>query len=353
MTRNRWAMAMLVVGVMYAPASAQFFPPPVVGMPVVLPNGIDFQYKRGGLRINGFIPTGGPPAAAVLPVVPGFAGPGAFIPATYYPYAYPYYPHGYPFPAMGAVDQRITVTVTQPAVLVQRRGLAPFMEDYDLSGIDLDVEPASKIWGKKPALLGQAERKEPAREEFARVMPPAEKKLQAAANQVNLPKPPAVVRKVAVAPDGAKLVDLGSKAFRDGEFALALRHFRDAGDMQPNLARAWFLQAHAAIAMGQLHTAVEQIETGLKRNPHFHLNGFRPKTELFADKLPMWNEHLELLKKVQQKNPKNADALFLLGYLAWYDGEREAAVGFFQQARPLIGEPRFVDLFLNSPAAKQ
>ncbi len=352
MTRRNFMIAMLIVGVMSAQASAQFFPPPVVGMPVVLPNGIDFQYKRGGLRVNGFIPTGGA-TTAVLPVVPVFAGPGAFFPATYYPYGYPYYPYGYPFPAMGSVEQRITVTVMQPTILVQRRGLMPFLEEYDIAGIDLDAEPPSKIWGKKPPAIRQAERKVPVREEFARVVPPAEKKLQIAANQVNLPRPPVVARKIEPAPDGAKLVDFGSQAFRAGEFALALRHFRDAADIEPNLARAWFLQAHAAIAMGRLHDAVQQIEAGLKRNPNFHLNGFRPKVELYADQLALWAEHLDMVTKANRLNPKNADALFLLGYLAWYEGDREAAIRFFQQARPLVAEQRFVDLFLNSPAAKQ
>ncbi len=352
MTRIRCVIAMLIAGVLSAEASAQFFPPPVVGMPVVLPNGIDFHYKRGGLRINGFIPTGGA-AAAVLPVIPGAVGPGAFFPATYYPYAYPYFPYGYPFPAMGAVDQRITVTVTQPALLIQgRTGLAPYMEDYDLSGIDLDVESAAKIWGKRAAVLGKAEANPQAKPELARVVPPAEKKLRVAAEVANMPQPP-IVRKPAPALDGAQLVDSGSKAFRAGEFALALRNFRDAAELTPNLARAWFLQAHTTIAMGRLSDAVVQIEAGLKRNPHFHLNGFRPKTELYADQIPLWAEHLDMVKKAHRQNPKNADALFLLGYLAWYDGDREAAVGFFEQARPLVAETRFVDLFLKSPAAKQ
>ena len=54
------------------------------------------------------------------------------------------------------------------------------------------------------------------------------------------------------------------------------------------------------------------------------------------------------LEAAQQRQPKGADFLFLLGYLDWFDGHRPEAVQWFQQARPLMEQPRWVDLFLKA-----
>ena len=54
------------------------------------------------------------------------------------------------------------------------------------------------------------------------------------------------------------------------------------------------------------------------------------------------------IEQTQAKNPKNADYLFLLGYVAWFEGERDRAVDYFQQSRALAAEPRWADVFLKA-----
>ena len=111
----------------------EFLPPPVFGLPVVVPGGIGIQYNSGNLRIGGFFPTGGA-TYGVVPINPYGVGPVIV--------GYP----AYVTPAYGSINTRVTVQVnTPPVILVKRRSL-PYIEEYDVTGIDLDAEHPSKIW---------------------------------------------------------------------------------------------------------------------------------------------------------------------------------------------------------------
>jgi hypothetical protein len=288
MTRTRCTLAFLIALAVGAEAPAQF----IIGVP----SGIDFRYRSGGLRVRGFIPIGG-----------------------YYPY--PLYYGNYP-PIMGVYEQRVTVHVMRPPT-VNVRSAAP-----DLSGIDLDVEPASKIWGEKPALAKRPAEKigEAARIEFAPEKPN--------------PKPEPV-------PEGQRLTELGVEAFHAGEYNLALRRFRQVAEDAPLGARSLFLEGQALIAMGKYRDAVEIIEQGLKRMPDWPTSGFRPKRELYDKDEATWTAHRKQLAQAQRLHPKNADYMFLLGYIDWFDGEREAAIEQFRAARALAPDAQWSDLFLK------
>ena len=345
MTRIRWISAMLAGLTLTAEASAQFFPP-VIGVPIIQQSGIDFHIGGGHLRINGFIPLGNP-YTAVVPVTPtplGFRQVGpAFIP---YPYAYPVY---------GSIDRRLTVQIITPPALSPRLGLKP---TYDLSGIDLDIEPASKIWGEKPALAKggkgppakkgefvKAAPKEVKKVEIAKAAPPENKKVQEAPNQAKAPAVPPP--KVEPVPDGQRLNDQGVAAFRGGEYGLAMLRFRQAADAEKPAPRALFLRGQACIAVGKYREAAEVIQQGLQLQPNWPASGFNPRVELYDKQEAEWNAQRNQLEQTQGKNPKNAEHLFLLGYVAWFDGQRDAAVDYFQQARALAAEPRWADLFLK------
>src|SRR5262245_17568860 len=131
MTGTRSLLAMLLAITTTADAPAQvLLPPAPIGVPVIVPNGIGFQYNSRRLRVDGFFGNGGY-SAGVLAIGP--SGPPILV-----------YPPPVYLPAYGAVDRRFTVQVIEPSVLVPARR-AP---EIDLSGIDLDVEPAAKIWDK-------------------------------------------------------------------------------------------------------------------------------------------------------------------------------------------------------------
>ena len=345
MTRMRWILAMLAGLTLTAEASAQFFP--VIGVPIIQQSGIDFHFGGGHWRINGFIPLGNP-YAAVVPVTPTPFGFRQTVPAFIpYPYAYPVY---------GAIDRRLTVQIINPPTRSSRLGLKT---TYDLSGIDLDVEPASKIWGEKPAVakggreapakkgeLVKAAPKDEKKEEIAKAPAPEDKKMEVPANQEKAPavQPPPKVEPV---PNGQRLYDQGIAAFRNGEYGLAMLRFRQAAEAEIPAPRALFLRGQACIAVGKYKEAAEIIQQGLQLQPNWPASGFNPRLELYDIQQEEWNALRKRLEQTHRKNPKNADYLFLLGYVAWFDGQRDAAVDYFQQARALAAEPRWADLFLK------
>jgi TolA-binding protein len=318
-----------------AEASAQFFP--VIGVPIIQQSGIDFHFGGRHLRTNGFIPLGNP-YTAVVPVTPTPFGCRQVGPA-FIPYAYAY-------PAYGSIDRRLTVQIINPPALSSRLGLKP---TYDLSGIDLDVEPASKIWGEKPVKKGEflkAAPKDQKKEEITKAPAPEDKKAQVPPNE---PKAPAVPPppKVEPVPDGQRLIDQGVAAFRNGEYGLAMLRFRQAAEAEIPAPRALFLRGQACIAVGKYREAAEIIQQGLQLQPNWAASGFNPRLELYDMQEEEWKAQRKRLEHTQSKNPKIADYLFLLGYVAWFDGQRDAAIDYFQQARALAAEPRWAELFLE------
>lgn len=344
MTRTRCLLALLLGFTLTADASAQFLP--VIGLPTVGQAGISFRIGGGNLRIRGFIPLGDP-YPVILPVTPtprGFRQVGpAFLPYAYgYPYGYGYPPiaPGFPFSGYGVIEQRTTIQIINPPGFAPGVGLR---QVPDVSGIDLDLQPASAIWGEKPAL---AKEKGPAKNgEIAKVDPPQEKDV--AANRAKAPEI-AAAPKPEPLPDGQQLHDKGVAAFRNGDFGLAMARFRQAENDDKPAPRALFLRAQGYYAVGKYREAVETIQQGLQAKPDWPTSGFHPRLELYDKLAAEWKEQRAHLEQTHAKNRKNADLLFLLGYVAWFEGERDAAVDYFRQAQALAEEPRWADLFLRA-----
>jgi hypothetical protein len=58
--------------------------------------------------------------------------------------------------------------------------------------------------------------------------------------------------------------------------------------------------------------------------------------------------HGNRLDQAQRLQANDADFLFLCGYVAWFDGEREGALAFFRQSRAVALDPQWADLFLKA-----
>jgi hypothetical protein len=302
MTRIRCLLAILVGLALASSASAQFFP--IISLQVI-----------------------GPAAPAPF----GFRQVGPYGSGYVYGLAYP--------PVYGSVEQRVTVQIVNtPGVVVQSRRVSD-RPKYDLSGIDLDVESPDKIWGSKQNAKGPAA---PKNMEIAKAAAPEEKKQPVIA--VPAPAPPPILE---LPPDGKRLVDLGIFAFRRGEYGSALLRFRQASEENPPAPRTSFLQAQACIAVGKYREAARLIQMGLQREPTWPTSGFAPKADLYNNNAEVWTAHREQLEQALRNDPKNADYLFLLGYLAWFDNRRELAVEYFQQASNLAAEPRWSEAFLK------
>jgi hypothetical protein len=332
MSWTRCILAGVAVLTLISQSSAQF----VFGLPTVGQSGIGFRMGGRHLRVEGFLPTGDP-YPAILPVTPtpfGLKPVGpAYVPFVFgNPYAYPPLAPGFPFPGYGAISQRVTIQIINPPIAAaSRRSLN--RDAPDLSGIDLDIESPEKIWGKRP--------------EVAKAPAAPQKKVEIAAAPAKPPPPPPPPRKVEPVPDGQRLIELGIAAFRAGEYGLALLRFRQAAEADPPGPRAAFLQAQASIAMSQYRDAAKAIRKGLETRPDWPVSGFRPRIELYENKVDIWKEHVIALEKALKLDANNGDLFFLLGYLAWFDGERDAAIAHFQDARVFAGQARWSDMFLR------
>ena len=300
----RGLLAVTLAAALSSEAKAQYYGPPPYG------GGIGFQYQNRNLRVGGFIPFGPPPIA------------------------------------YGVVNRQINVQVIAPAVLVRERAPA-----IDLSGVDLDVVPASEVWGRfdPNAEKFAAAPLPPPKRQDPRDLPPV--RIERVEPAVKPAKNPPVVQAKAnpePTPPWAKLAELGAIAFREQEYGIAALRFRQATEQVPTSARAFFLLAQGCYALGKYRDAVLAIEEGLLRQPDAPLLPFQPRVELYPDRDAAWLEHRERLLAAHKRQPRNGDYIFLLGYQAWFNGQRDQAVEWFQQARPLVADPRWVDLFLKA-----
>jgi tetratricopeptide (TPR) repeat protein len=333
MNRGRWLCGLVVALGLVGEARAQLIVPVVpAGYGFGYGGGLGFGFQRRNLALSGLF--GG--YSAVGPY--GFGPAGSF---------YPYAPYGY---------NRVTIVVAPTVVVnaVERRRV-PVEEDYDLSGVDLDlVHPddllkpraeLERIMAEKKRQLAMAPRK--------RVAPPADepppaKKVEKKAPGVKKPAPPPrPPDEIRPGEEYKRLLEIGQDAFQRQFYGVAAQRFAQAAKFEPAQARPHFLLSQAKFALGRYAEAVRAIEAGMRLQKDWPLAKFQPRVELYKD-----NEdyvgHLKRLEDALAAEPKNADYLFLLAHELWFAGLRERAADLFRRARPLAADPAFIDAFLRA-----
>jgi hypothetical protein len=312
MTRKLPLLAAIVFFGAGTEVRAQFYGPSIAGV----------QYNGGRVKVVGYVVG---PAGMLMPA------PGYVVPYT-------------------IVERRIIVQPFVPSL--PPRAAVP---EYDLSGIDLDVESPDRLY--PPGAAPKAKPPQLARPPEARLDMP--KKLDEPAKPAVKPEPPPPPPPPAKPPiddllqpragaveESQRLVDLGTRAFRAQQYGVAALRYRQATEMNPTNSRAFFLLGQAYVALGQLRDAVRSIQDGLRLRPDWPIRDFRPRTELYAEALEDWAEHRRRVDDAVKQQPQDSGYLFLRAYVAWFHGQRREAVEWFQQARPLAADPRWVDLFL-------
>ena len=144
-----------------------------------------------------------------------------------------------------------------------------------------------------------------------------------------------------------RFLGFGDAHFANAKYADANARYRKAATAAPQLADCYFRQAYALIAMGRYDLAVGALQRGLKLQPDWPKSGFR-NTELYADNPQAKVAHLETLAEASEKDPHNADLLFLVGVMLYFDGKEERARPFFERAVQLLaGNDTHVRAFLG------
>lgn len=324
MTWSRCGLALIVLGALTAEAPGQFFPPPFAG-PVLVPNGIGFRYAGRHLAVSGFL--------------------GGYSSSFGFGYGFGFGPFGYRVAPYSIIQNRVSVQIVTPQVIVAPRRLT-LDEEYDLSGVDLDRVPSSRIWGDLAERRPEPPPK--ARPPVPPPPPPVKKK------EPEPPPPPVPPKDELMEPrdnpaeEAKRLLALGERAFRNEEYGLAELRFTQAHEIDKTLARAYFLAAQADIALGKYRVAVKLLQEGLRREPNWPNRDFRPRKDLYAGHDADWKEHYARLARAHKDRPEDGDFLFLLGYLEWFDGRRADARDWFRLARLHMREPFWADLFLKA-----
>ncbi len=311
-----------------------------------------FRYSSGRLTVSGYFYKNYPPA--VLPIAP---------------------PRPFCFGPRGIVQSQTIVQVVNPPVVVVAPvsgGVGPAAVDpsrllpstsnhvYDVSGVDfdlisppkklgpngvipLDKEPGEKI-PKIPGKDVSVPKKIVRPEDLGKKKPFVKPKPKAE------PKPEVPKKPVPKTPREKSdwQIELGRAAFANKQYGLATQRFRLASKTDPTNPRAFFLLAQGYFALNQYEEAVGAIHEGLDLDPKWPQATFHPRLELYKGIEPEFEAHLKRLKKVTASNPDSATFLFLEGYQLWFDGWPLKALPRLQKARPLVGDPSYIDLFLKA-----
>ncbi|MFO0864513.1 MAG: hypothetical protein U0744_07665 [Gemmataceae bacterium] len=312
-------------------AFGQFLPPPVVAVPIGPPSGIGFRYQSGPLTVRGFVGNG-PRGVLVTPIAPGYY-PGPIFPVRGYPW--------------GIVENRVNIHVIQPTVIVEPRRLR-LPEEFDLSGVDLDVSPPPRApgdvpWKPEPAVVKKPKAEPPpqvakAPEPKPVVVVPKEKPKAEPA------KPPAKAEPI---DEGKRLVTLGEEAARRGEYGLAAKRFGQAIDLAPLDAQPRIWLAHVQVVLGKFGDAEASLMEGLKQQRGWPKEDARPLKHLYDADLNLYQQHRRHVEDAVQREPNRAARRFLLAYLLWYEGRRDIAAEQFRLAKPGLADPTLAELFLD------
>src|SRR5205823_3232280 len=121
--------------------------------------------------------------------------------------------------------------------------------DYDLSGIDLDVESPDRLFPPGTAPAARPEVARPARPKDEAPNKPPVKPEPAAPPPMKPPAEDLLQPRAGAAEEAGRLVELGIRAFRDQEYGVAAWRFRQASEVHPANARAFFLLGQAYLAV--------------------------------------------------------------------------------------------------------
>jgi tetratricopeptide (TPR) repeat protein len=159
------------------------------------------------------------------------------------------------------------------------------------------------------------------------------------------------------------LMGLASQNFGGSRYAEAAEAFGEAGDLLEDvmgeeftqadlgLRGASLMKAHACLAQGLWKEAVKAIAAGMAYVPDFPKGQFDLRAIFRADR---YEEILGRLKTALEASPEDAELSFLLGYVEFHSGRKDAARGHFEKALKIAPQHAGAKAYLaECPASKK
>lgn len=143
------------------------------------------------------------------------------------------------------------------------------------------------------------------------------------------------------------LVDLGDAHFAHKKYSEALQRYREAVRLDAQLPEAHLHMGFALVALGKYAEAAQAWKRGLQLHPNWPASGFRLRV-LYGPQEAERVTHRKALAAAVAANPHDADLLFLLGVLFYFDQMPEQARRAFLEAARWAGpNASHIDAFLG------
>ncbi len=131
---------------------------------------------------------------------------------------------------------------------------------------------------------------------------------------------------------------IGIKLLERGQYTRAVQAFRAAREAKPESPYADYLLAQGLFSMGEYGECAQAIHAGAARNPdwarvHVDVRSFYAESRELKDQLAKLESHA-------CSHPDDADAAFVLGYMAYFTrdyGKAEQVFGKLEKERPADG----------------
>ncbi len=141
-----------------------------------------------------------------------------------------------------------------------------------------------------------------------------------------------------------KFVEHGDRYFQRGNYRKAAERYRKAESQASDIADIYFRQGFAEMGAGRYAEAVVAMQEGLALKPDWPDSGF-----VLEELYPTAEAKREVFRELHRyvaEHPNNADALYMLAVMQYFDGQTEAAELRFRRVVELVGVANHARAFL-------
>ena len=129
-----------------------------------------------------------------------------------------------------------------------------------------------------------------------------------------------------------RLLEVGDELFRAQNYHSALQRYKLAANLAPDLAEAYWRQAHALVATHNYELAPGVFKRAIALTDDLSRGGFQ-LDDLYGGAAMSKARHLDALAGWAMERDGSADAYFLLGVFLAYDGQGERQKSSFNAPR--------------------
>jgi len=126
-------------------------------------------------------------------------------------------------------------------------------------------------------------------------------------------------------------IGYGDALFTQQQYLSATERYKTAISYAPDLAIGYFRRGFAYVALGHYDLAAQSFKQGLWLDPNWHRSDFKLDS-LYGRAIAAKENTLDNLAQTALAQADNADVMFLLGVMLYFDGQENRSMKFFARA---------------------